>query len=69
MTHQIPIWNSTLEHYSGYTEIQARDVAIEINKFMKKMQKSSLKNIQKKYSTPSFGEVSNCNLYPLITDL
>jgi hypothetical protein len=66
MTHQIPLWNPTLEHYSTYTEIQAREVAIEINKLLKKMQKSSLKSIITKYSSPKCGEVAN---FPLISDL
>jgi hypothetical protein len=63
MTHQLPIWNPTLEHYSTYNEIHARDVAIELNKLLKKMQKSSLKSIVAKYSSPKCGEVAN---YPVI---
>jgi len=58
MLHIVPLWNSTVEHYSTYTEIQARDVAIEINKLLKRMQKSTLKNIITKYASPKYGEVS-----------
>lgn len=66
MAHVVPIWNPVLAYYTGYSEIEARTVAIDQNNLLKKMQKSSLCAIMTKYSSKKFGEVAKI---PLVTDL
>jgi cyclin B len=65
MTNKSPLWTPTLEHYSTYPDERIRMVAFEINEFLKKSQKSSLKALKKKYASPKFGEVSEIPLVEL----
>jgi len=65
MTNKSPLWTPTLEHYSTYPDERVRIVAFEINEFLKKSQKSSLKALKKKYASPKFGEVSEIPLVEL----
>jgi len=66
MTHQNPVWTPTLTHYTGYSESEARSVALVVNTLLKRLSKSTYKAIKKKYTSPKFGEVS---LIPLVNDL
>jgi len=65
MTQKTPSWTPTLEHYSTYTDAQVHSVAVDMNELLKKAQKSSLKAIKKKYSTPKFGQVAEIPLVDL----
>jgi len=65
MTQKTPSWTPTLEHYSTYAEAQVHAVAADMNELLKKAQKSSLKAIKKKYSTPKFGQVAEIPLVDL----
>jgi len=65
MTQKTPSWTPTLEHYSTYTDAQVLSVAVDMNELLKKAQKSSLKAIKKKYSTPKFGQVAEIPLVDL----
>jgi len=65
MTQRTPLWTSTLQHYSTYSEQTVRECAQEINELLKKSQKSSLKSIRKKYSLPKFGQVAELPLKDL----
>jgi len=59
MTQKAPLWTPTLQHYSTYGEDHVKSVALEINNLLKKAQKSSLKAVQKKYSSEKYAEVAN----------
>ena len=63
MSHQNPIWTPTLEYYTTLSEVEAKAVAFEINALIKRIQKSNLHAIPKKYSTQKMFQVS---LMPLI---
>lgn len=65
MTNKSPQWTGTLEHYSTYAADHVHGIAVEINEFLKKSQKSSLKALKKKYASPKFGEVSDIPLVDL----
>jgi len=65
MLQKEPLWTVTLEHYSTYPQSHVRGVATDMNELLKKAQKSSLKAIKKKYSTPKFGQVSEIPLVDL----
>lgn len=65
MTQKTPSWTPTLEHYSTYPETQVHTVAVDMNELLKRAQKSSLKAIKKKYSSPKFGQVSEIPLADL----
>jgi len=65
MTHKTPLWTSTLDHYSTYSQEQVRECAEEMNDLLRKSQKSSLKAIRKKYSLPKFGQVADIPLVDL----
>jgi len=65
MTQKTPCWTPTLEHYSTYPEAQVHGVAVDMNELLKRAQKSSLKAIKKKYSTPKFGQVAEIPLVDL----
>jgi len=65
MTQKLPLWTGTLEHYSTYDESKVRACAEEMNEFLKRVNKSSLKAIKKKYSSPKFGQVSEIPLVDL----
>jgi len=65
MTKKTPLWTVTLEHYSTYSAEHVHNVAVDINDFLKKSQKSSLKALKKKYASTKFGEVSEIPLVDL----
>jgi len=65
MTGKSPLWTSTLEHYSTYSEVQVRESALDMNELLKKSTNSSLKAIRKKYSSPKFGQVADLPLVNL----
>jgi hypothetical protein len=65
MTQKSPLWTGTLEHYSTYDEAKVRTCAEEMNEFLKKSHKGSLKAIKKKYSLPKFGQVSEIPIVDL----
>lgn len=65
MTNKFPLWSPTLEHYTKYSEGHARTVALDLNDFLKRVQKASVKAIYKKYSSPKFNEVSSLPLISL----
>jgi len=65
MTKKTPFWTPTLHHYSTYSEEHVRSVAIEINNLLKKAQKSSLKAVQKKYSSEKNASVAEIALVDL----
>jgi len=65
MSQKTPHWTPTLEHYSTYSEEYVRTIAIEINNLLKKAQKSSLRAVQKKYSSDKYAEVSTIPLVDL----
>eukprot|EP01124_Arcella_intermedia_P024137 TRINITY_DN39_c0_g1_i2.p1 TRINITY_DN39_c0_g1~~TRINITY_DN39_c0_g1_i2.p1 ORF type:complete len:335 (-),score=54.40 TRINITY_DN39_c0_g1_i2:150-1154(-) len=58
MTQKSAFWSGTLEHYSTYSAAHVQPIAHEMNEFLKKSQKSSLKALKKKYASSKFGEVS-----------
>lgn len=53
------LWTTTLHYYSHLSEQEVRTVALDVNALLKKVNKSSLKAIKKKYTQPKFGEVAN----------
>jgi cyclin B len=65
MTGKTPLWTSTLEHYSTYSENVVRECALEMNDLLKKSTSSSLKAIRKKYSLAKFGQVAELPLVEL----
>jgi len=65
MTKKTPLWTPTLHHYSTYSEEHVRSVAIEINNLLKKAQKSSLRAVQKKYSSEKNASVAEIALVDL----
>jgi cyclin B len=66
MMKKSPLWSSTMEFYSTYGENEVKEVALEMNELLKKIQKSSLKAIKKKYGTPKFSNVSDMALVDII---
>jgi len=65
MTKKTPLWTPTLHHYSTYSEEHVRSVAVEINNLLKKAQKSSLRAVQKKYSSEKNASVAEIALVDL----
>jgi len=65
MTKKSPLWTPTLHHYSTYSEDHINVVAVEINNLLKKAQKSSLKAVQKKYSSEKNAAVAEIALVDL----
>jgi len=53
-----PIWTPTLEHYSGYTEIEVFPAALELLQVAKQALKSAHQAVTRKYTTKKFGEVA-----------
>lgn len=54
-----PRWTSTLHHYTELSEEEVHAVALDVNHLLKKVNKSTLKAIKKKYSTPKYQAVSD----------
>lgn len=65
MTGNFPLWDSTLEHYSTYSEEKVRSVAKDINNLLKHLQTASLQSVHKKYCAPKFSEVATLPLVEL----
>jgi len=65
MSQKTPLWTPTLHFYTHLSEADVRLVAIDLNNLLKKVGKSTLKAIKKKYSQPKFGEVSNLDVVDL----
>jgi len=65
MTSKTPLWTPTLQHYTTYSEEHVRGVAVEINDFLKRAQKSALKAVHKKYAHERHGQVSEIPLVDL----
>jgi len=51
MTHQSPVWTSTLQYYSGYSAADILPCVQELNAVLKKQPSSSYKAIAVKYSS------------------
>jgi len=65
MTNHLPLWTPSLEHYSKYTSAHARTIAQDLNDFLKKVQRSNIKNISKKYSSPAYESVASISVVDL----
>ena len=53
-----PIWNATLSKNSGYKEEDFRGMAMDLIKFVKNVEQSSLQSLYKKYQSPRFLEAA-----------
>lgn len=62
MTGVTPTWNPTLAHYTRLSEVEARNIAVELNDLLKRTQRSSLKAVQTKYTSPKNGQVARLPL-------
>jgi len=58
MTNKLPSWTPTLTHYTEYTEAHVRTVAFDMNELLKKLSKTTVKAIWKKYSSSKFEAVA-----------
>jgi hypothetical protein len=53
-----PVWNATLAKNSGYKEEEVRGMAMDLIKFVKNVEQSSLQSLFKKYSSTRFQEAA-----------
>jgi hypothetical protein len=52
------IWNATLTKNTGYREDEVRGMAMDLIKFVKNVEQSSLQSLYKKYTSPRFLEAA-----------
>jgi hypothetical protein len=52
------VWNATLTKNSGYREEDVRGMAMDLVKFVKNVEQSSLQSLFKKYQAPRFLEAA-----------
>jgi hypothetical protein len=62
MTHNAPVWNPTLEHYTKYEQEHLRQCVIDMNNTLRRTHESSLQAVIRKYSNRKFGEVAKIDL-------
>ncbi|XP_077218618.1 G2/mitotic-specific cyclin S13-7-like isoform X2 [Tasmannia lanceolata] len=60
-----PLWNQTLKHHTGFSELQLMDCAKRLVKFHSYAAESKLKAVYKKYSTPECHTVAS--ITPAVT--
>ena len=52
------IWNATLTKNTGFKEDEVRGMALDLIKFVRNVEQSSLQSLYKKYSSPRFLEAA-----------
>ena len=52
------IWNATLTKNTGYKEDEVRGMTMDLIKFVKNVEQSSLQSLYKKYSSPRYLEAA-----------
>lgn len=65
MTGTTPDWTPTLAHYTTYDLDHVRPIALEVNDFLRRTSKSSLKSVISKYSSSKNGGVAKLQLINL----
>lgn len=53
-----PLWNPSVAKSSGYKEDDVRGMALDLIKFVKNVEQSSLQSLFKKYSSARFQEAA-----------
>jgi hypothetical protein len=52
------LWNATMTKNTGYKEDEVRGMAMDLIKFVRNVEQSSLQSLYKKYSSPKYLEVA-----------
>jgi len=58
MLKQTPLWSTTLEHYTQFTESNLQDCFVDLQNLVVSVKNSRYQNVVMKYATPNYGEVS-----------
>ena len=56
--NQVAIWNATLTKNTGYKEEEVRGMAMDLIKFVKNVEQSSLQSLYKKYMSSRYLEAA-----------